>query len=349
MRSLNKIQFICFIGLVCSLISLAPGMAQTNEEPANLVIKLPEKAKLEVDGTVTKSEGNVRNYVSPPLTVGKKYYYMLKVTYFSMEANKSITREKKVVVEAGKKIDVDFNPEIQEEINKIKGIKKEIVPKTNTSKEEIPKTESKKGDSKKKIPNPVDPDLKKKEKTPPSKTEKKETIIVPYVPTPQNVVEDMLKSVHVKEGDVVYDLGCGDGRIVITAVKKFKAKKGVGIDLNPERLKECKANAIKEKVDKQVEFRQGDVLDIKDLSEASVVTLYLFPEVNLRLMPILKKTLKPGARIVSHDFDMGDWKPEQEIKIMDEDGNQHMIYTWTIPGKDSKEDKSKNLPKKKEK
>jgi predicted RNA methylase len=143
----------------------------------------------------------------------------------------------------------------------------------------------------------------------------------------------MLKLADVTDKDVVYDLGCGDGRIVITAVKKFKAKKGLGIELAPERVALSKENAVKEGVDKTVEIREGSVLDLKDVSEASVVTLYLLPKLNLELMPMLKKTLKPGSRIVSHDFDMGDWKADKEITVEDETGRKHTVYLWTISDK----------------
>lgn len=162
-------------------------------------------------------------------------------------------------------------------------------------------------------------------------------IIVPYVPTHEKVVTAMLKLAGVKAGETVYDLGCGDGRIVITAVKDFKAKKGLGIDFNPERLKDCAKSVKDAKLDetqtKALTFKQGDVLKLKpaDFKDVDVVTLYLLPEVNLRLMPILQKGLKPGARIVSHDFDMGDWKEDKKEEVSAD--RTHTIYLWTIKQK----------------
>jgi len=151
---------------------------------------------------------------------------------------------------------------------------------------------------------------------------------VPFVPTPQAIVEEMLKLAQVRKRDVVYDLGCGDGRIVITAARKYGAR-GVGVDLDPDRVKESQENAKKRGVGKLVEIRQGDVLRT-DVSEATVVTLYLLPEVNLKLRPILEEQLKPGSRIVSHDFDMGDWEPEKVVHL-DYEGSVYTIYLWRIP------------------
>jgi len=149
---------------------------------------------------------------------------------------------------------------------------------------------------------------------------------VVYVPTSQKIVDAMLKLARVTKSDTVYDLGCGDGRIVITAAKEYGAN-GVGIDINPELVKEADANAQSENVADKVKFVEGDLFDM-NFSRATVVTLYLSPGVNLKLRPKLLKQLKPGTRIVSHDFDMGDWKPEQTIKV-----EEATLYLWTVPSK----------------
>jgi SAM-dependent methyltransferase len=147
---------------------------------------------------------------------------------------------------------------------------------------------------------------------------------VPFVPSPEEVVSSMLKLADVHKGDVVYDLGCGDGRIVISAAKDFGAR-GIGIDINPERIKEAAENARKAGVVKSVTFKEGDLFEAS-LDGATVVTLYLLPSVNLRLKPKLLHDLKPGTRIVSHSFDMGDWKPDKEIEV-----NGRNLYLWIVP------------------
>jgi ribosomal protein L11 methylase PrmA len=137
----------------------------------------------------------------------------------------------------------------------------------------------------------------------------------------------MLGLAGVKSGDVVYDLGSGDGRIVISAVKNHGATRAVGVDINPERIAEANENARRAGVEDQVEFRQGDLFDA-DIGDATVVTLYLLPSVNERLKPKLLSELKPGTRIVSHGFDMGDWKPDKEVH---EDGRT--LYLWVVPAR----------------
>ncbi len=152
--------------------------------------------------------------------------------------------------------------------------------------------------------------------------------IVPYVPTPQKVVDRMLALAGVKKGDVVYDLGSGDGRIVITAAKKFGVK-AVGFEIDPERIKESRANIKKAGVGDLVEIRQQDILTV-DLSPASVLTMYLLPEVNLMIRPNIWKQMKPGSRVVSHDFDMGDWKPLKTEYIQDGSSWDHTLYLWHV-------------------
>jgi SAM-dependent methyltransferase len=147
---------------------------------------------------------------------------------------------------------------------------------------------------------------------------------VPYVPTPQPVVDRMLELAEVDENDVVYDLGSGDGRIVIRAAEKHGSR-GVGIEIDPERVREARENAREAGVSDRVEFRQGDLFEA-DISEATVVTLYLLPEVNLELRPLLFEQLRPGTPVVSHGFDMDAWEPDETDTV---DANR--IYRWTIP------------------
>ena len=159
---------------------------------------------------------------------------------------------------------------------------------------------------------------------------KPDDILVRYVPTPMEVVEAMLKLGNVGKDDIVYDLGCGDGRIVVTAVSKYGARRGVGVDIDPERISDSHATAKAAKIEDRVEFRMEDVLKIKDYSDASVVMLYMGDELNLALRPILQASLKPGSRIVSHRFLMGDWKPDQTINITDRQGRPYSLHLWKI-------------------
>ncbi len=149
--------------------------------------------------------------------------------------------------------------------------------------------------------------------------------IVPYVPSPEYVVDKMIELAGVKKGDVVYDLGSGDGRIVIAAAKK--GAKAVGFEIDPDLVGESRANIQKAGVQESAEIRNQDILTV-DLSPASVVTMYLLPDVNLKLRPNLLSQLKPGSRIVSHSFDMGDWKPDKVERV-----EGRTIYFWTVPAK----------------
>jgi uncharacterized protein (TIGR03000 family) len=163
----------------------------------------------------------------------------------------------------------------------------------------------------------------------------KDDIVVRYVPTPNQVVDAMCKLGKVGKEDIVYDLGCGDGRMVIRAVDKFGAKRGVGIDLDPKLVEECKKNAKKAKVEGKVTFREGDVLKIDDIPDATVVLLYMGNDINLRLRPILQAKLKPGSRVVSHRFTMGDWEPTttETIRVSDPETNtteDYLIHLWII-------------------
>jgi trans-aconitate methyltransferase len=145
-----------------------------------------------------------------------------------------------------------------------------------------------------------------------------------YVPTPQEVVDEMLKLARVGKNDVLYDLGSGDGRIPVTAAKRFGIR-AYGIDIDPERIAEANGNAKRNGVAHLVQFRQEDLFKAK-FGEASVVTLYLLPDLNVKLRPRLLAELKPGTRIVSHQFDMGSWKPDRKVEL-----NGRTIYLWTVP------------------
>ena len=152
---------------------------------------------------------------------------------------------------------------------------------------------------------------------------------VPYVATEYRIVDEMFKLLEIRSGDVLYDLGCGDGRIVIEAVKKTGVR-GVGIDIDPRRIAESKANAIAAKVSDRVVFLQKDLFET-DIREATVVTLFLFTEINLKLRPKLFQELKPGTRIVSHNFDMRSWKPDKEVNLGLSIDGFHNLYFWILP------------------
>jgi SAM-dependent methyltransferase len=151
---------------------------------------------------------------------------------------------------------------------------------------------------------------------------------VEYVPTPHHVVAEMLQLVEVKPTDVVYDLGCGDGRVVIAAAKRYRAR-GVGVDIDPKRITESRANARQAGVVDRVKFLQQDLFET-DIREATVVTLYLLPQLNRQLRPKLLSDLRPGTRVVSHDFDMDDWPPDKVIYVPGST-YEHTVFYWVIP------------------
>lgn len=151
---------------------------------------------------------------------------------------------------------------------------------------------------------------------------------VPYVPTPMLVVDEMFKLAELKEGDVLLDLGCGDGRIPITAALRYRIK-GYGVDLNPERIRESRENAEEAGVDHLVKFQRQDLFET-DLTQASVITMYLLPSVNIKLRPKILNEAKPGTRIISHDFNMSEWRSDKDSMIF-EDDEAHAVYYWIVP------------------
>jgi tRNA G37 N-methylase Trm5 len=152
--------------------------------------------------------------------------------------------------------------------------------------------------------------------------------IAPYVPTPHEVVSRMLELAEIKQGDVLYDLGSGDGRIVVAAAKKFGIK-SVGFEIDPVLVKDSRQIIKQAGLEELVEIREQDIRTV-DFSPASVITMYLYPAANLRLRPVLMRELKPGSRVISHDFNMGSWKPDRVERLQDTAGLSRTIYRWRI-------------------
>lgn len=158
--------------------------------------------------------------------------------------------------------------------------------------------------------------------------ERDTTYVAPFVPTPQEVVDRMLELAEVKKGDVLYDLGSGDGRIVITAARKYGVK-AVGFEIDPNLVRGSRESIRQAGLEDLAEIREQDIRTV-DLSPASVVTMYLYPAANLRLRSTIMRQLKPGSRVVSHDFGMGNWKPDQVERLKDSAGFLRTIYLWRI-------------------
>lgn len=316
------------------LLALPAGLPAQEpvKSPIRLYVMVPPDATLSVNGVPVSQTGPERRLITPPLTVGEKGRYTLTITY--AKDGKPVTVERDVIVTGGQDGRVDLTREEPDDEPT------RVVPKA-AAKTDVPKVVPfpPKSDGPKVTPKT---DTPAKVDSPPRKDVK---LDAPYIPTPQEMVDQMLAVAGVKAGDTVYDLGSGDGRIVITAVKDRKAKRGVGIELAAERVRLAKENAEKAGVADKVEIRQADVLKVRDFSEADVVTLQLLPDLNERLKPALRKTLKPGARVVSYDFDMGeDWKPDREVTVKDKTGREHTIYLWTIKEATGKQPKKGNIP-----
>jgi uncharacterized protein (TIGR03000 family) len=303
---MNRTRMLMAGGLACMAWLFATSALLSQDakgQKATLTLKVPANAVVEIEGVKTKQTGEVRRFESPPLTPGKNYTYTIKVTYKDADG-KDVSKEEVVKVQPGGTSEVDLRPAVAAKTEK--------------------KTEDKKPAT--------------EEKKVAEKEDRRPDVI--FVPTPQPVVDRMLELAKVGKDDVVYDLGCGDGRIVVTAVKKFNAKKGVGYDIDPDRIKDSNENVKKNNVGDKVTIEKKDIFTL-DLSGANVITLYLLPTLNVKLIPQLDK-LKPGSRIVSHDFDMEGVKPDkvEDIEAVDDNGNKrtHKIYLWTVPLKKEKND-----------
>lgn len=175
------------------------------------------------------------------------------------------------------------------------------------------------------------------------KDKKTDKIVVRWVPTPDDIVIKMGEIAKITKNDIIYDLGCGDAVMLILPIKKFGAKKGVGIDIDPKMIEIAKKKAKEAKLEDKLDLRVGDILNVKDLSDASVVLLYIGDDLGERLSPVLQKTLKPGARIVSHRFTLGDWAPTKTLTVKGEDSYEYELHLWVVGEKKElkKSDKQK--------
>lgn len=162
------------------------------------------------------------------------------------------------------------------------------------------------------------------------KNPKTDKIVVRWVPTPDDIVDAMCKLGKINKNDVVYDLGCGDAVMLIRPILKFGAKRGVGIDIDPKMIEKAKEKVSEAGLEKKIELRVGDILNVKDMSDATLVLIYIGDDLGERVGPVLRKTLKPGARIVSHRFKLGDWEPTKEITVKGQDGDEYHLLLWVV-------------------
>jgi uncharacterized protein (TIGR03000 family) len=171
------------------------------------------------------------------------------------------------------------------------------------------------------------------------KDDKTDKIVVRWVPTPDDIVDKMAEMAKVGKDDVIYDPGCGDAVMLIRPIKKYGAKKGIGIDIDPAMIEKAKAKAKEEGVADKVVVRLGDILnekDMEDVKEASVVLVYIGDDLGARMSPVLQKVLKPGTRIVSHRFSLGDWKPDKTETVKGADGDEYVLHYWVVKEKEKK-------------
>ncbi len=170
------------------------------------------------------------------------------------------------------------------------------------------------------------------------KNPKTDKIVVRWVATPDDIVDEMCKLGKITKEDVIYDLGCGDAVMLIRPFKKFGAKRGVGIDIDPKMVKIAKDKVKEAKLTEKIDIRQGDILNVKDMADATLVLLYIGDDLGERLSPVLQKTMKPGARIVSHRFLLGEWTPTKTVTVKGEDGGEYELHLWVV-GEKKKTDK----------
>lgn len=336
---MNRSRSVWLAGLACLAVMGLTSAALAQGTPAYLKLSVPATATVEIEGVKTTQTGEVRRFVSPALAAGKNYTYSVKVTWKDADGKPQV-KEETVKVVPGETVTLDLRPAGAAKEDP-KPVAKEEKPAAKeekpATKEEKPAAKEEKPAAKEEKPAAKEDDKKPAAKEDDKKDEKKTPDVI-YVPTPHAVVKRMLELAKVTDKDVVYDLGCGDARIVVTAAKDFGVKKAMGFDIDPERIKDSNENVKKNNVGDKVTIVKKDIFT-QDLSEANVVTLYLLPTLNVKLIPQLEK-LKPGSRIVSHDFDMDGVKPDvvEDIEAADDNGNKrtHKIYLWTVPLKKEK-------------
>ena len=269
------------VALATMLVMVGLASAQ-DKKPAIVKVLLPEQTWTEptvvtIEGVVTKTTGDERTFMTPPLEPGKTYMYKIEALIQPNNYTK-ITRTKEIEFKAGETVTADLR----------------------------------------------------------IKDDKTDKIVVRWVPTPIDIVDKMCEMAKVTKNDVVYDPGCGDAIMLIRPIKNFGAKKGIGIDIDPKMVKIAKEKIKEEGIADKVVIREGDILnekDMPDLSEATVVLLYIGDDLGARMSPLLQKVLKPGTRIVSHRFTLGDWKPEKTDTVKGADGDEYKLLYWEVKGK----------------